>query len=238
MSELSSYAGKNAIRHLGNACTRWSNDRKKRKAARESGKRIGGDPVGFPKPRTIKRGGCRCQADNGDKKTVKTAGKRVKLPSVGWVRMRELPRFDGAIRNAFVSERGGRWFATLTYDVPDDTPEGSAAGETLGIDMGLKTLATLSDGVKIANPKPLKAALAKLRRLNKKLARQKIDSNRRARTKLALAKRHARIADIRQDHAHKTTTAIAKRAGGGNGESRDAEHTRDDEEPARKPRVR
>ena len=77
--------------------------------------------VGFPKPRSIKRGGCRCKADNGEG-TVKTDGKRVKLPVIGWVRMRELPRFDGEVRSAFVSERGGRRPATLTYAMPDKPP--------------------------------------------------------------------------------------------------------------------
>ena len=206
ISCLSANASKNAIIHLGSACKRWNADRK----ARKSGKKTGGDRVGFPKPRSIKRGGYRYQADNGAG-TVKTDGKRVKLPRVGWVRMRERPRFDGAIRNAFVSERGGRWFVTLTYDIPDNSPE--RGGETLGIDMGLKTLATLSDGTRIESPKALKAAQSELRRLNKKLARQKRGSNRRARTKLALSKCHARIANIRGDLAHKTTSAIAKREG-------------------------
>jgi len=206
ISELSANASKNAIIHLGNACKRWNADRK----ARKTGKKTGGDRVGFPKPRSIKRGGYRYQADNGAG-TVKTDGKRVKLPRVGWVRMREHPRFDGAIRNSFVSERGGRWFVTLTYNIPDNSPE--RGGETLGIDMGLKTLATLSDGTRIESPKALKAAQSELRRLNKKLARQKRGSNRRARTKLALSKCHARIANIRGDLAHKTTSAISKREG-------------------------
>ena len=130
ISELSANAAKNAIIHMGRVATRWNNDRKARKS--------GVDPVGFPKPRSIKRGGCRCHADNGAG-TVKTDGKRVKLPAVGWVRMRELPRFNGEIRNAFVSERGGRWFVTLIYAIPDNPPE--RGGETLGVDMGLKTLA-------------------------------------------------------------------------------------------------
>ena len=206
ISELSANASKNAIIHLGNACKRWNADRK----ARKSGKNTGGDRVGFPKPRSIKRGGYRYQADNGAG-TVKTDGKRVKLPAVGWVRMRELPRFESVVRSAFVSERGGRWFVTLTYAIPDNPPE--RGGETFGVDMGLESLASLSDGLKIKSPKALDAAQSELRRLNKKLARQKRGSNRRARTKLALSRCHARIANIRQDHAHKTTSAIAKREG-------------------------
>ena len=204
MRDLSANAGKNAIMHCGRAIERWGAYRKAKKAGKAA--RF----VGFPKFRSVKRTGCRYQADNGAG-TVKTDGKRVKLPRVGWVRMRELPRFDGEVRSAFVSERGGRWFATLTYAIPDNPPE--RGGETVGVDMGLKTLATLSDGTEIESPKALKAAQSELRRLNKKLARQKRGSNRRAQTKLALSKCHARIANIRGDLAHKTTSAIAKREG-------------------------
>ena len=204
IGEVSANATKNAAIHCGRAIKRWGDYRKARKAGKAA--RF----VGFPKFRSVKRTGRRCQADNGAG-TVKTYGKRVKLPYVGWVRMRELPRFGGAVRGAFVSERGGRWFVTLTYAIPDNPPE--RGGETLGVDMGLKTLATLSDGARIESPKALAGEQAKLRRLNKRLARQKRGSNRRARTVRQLSRCHARIADIRNDHAHKTTSEIAKRAG-------------------------
>ena len=204
IGEVSTNATKNAIIHCGRAIKRWGDYRKARKAGKAA--RF----VGFPKFRSVKRTGYRYQADNGAG-TVKTDSKRVKLPRVGWVRMRETPRFGGEVRGAFISERGGRWFVTLTYACPDNPPE--RGGETVGVDMGLKTLATLSDGTRIESPKALAGEQAKLRRLNKKLARQKRGSNRRARTVRRLSRCHARIADIRQDHAHKTTSAIAKRAG-------------------------
>ena len=204
IGEVSANAAKNAIIHCGRAIERWGAYRKAKKAGKAA--RF----VGFPKFRSVKRTGYRYQADNGAG-TVKTDGKRVKLPRVGWVWMRELPRFDGEVRSAFVSERGGRWFVTLTYATPDNPPE--RGGETVGVDMGLKTLATLSDGTRIESPKALAGEQAKLRRLNKKLARQKRGSNRRARTVRQLSRCHARIANIRQDHAHKTTSAIVKRAG-------------------------
>ena len=204
MRDLSANAGKNAIIHCGRAIERWGAYRKAKKAGKAA--RF----VGFPKFRSVKRTGYRYQADNGAG-TVKTDGKRVKLPRVGWVRMREHPRFDGEVRSAFVSERGGRWFVTLTYAMPDNPPE--RGGETVGVDMGLKTLATLSDGTRLESPKALAGEQAKLRRLNKRLARQKRGSNRRARTVRRLSRCHARIANIRQDHARKTTSAIAKRAG-------------------------
>ena len=204
IGEVSANATKNAIIHCGRAIKRWGDYRKARKTGKAA------HFVGFPKFRSVKRTGYRYQADNGAG-TVKTHGKRVNLPCVGWVRKRELPRFGGEVRSAFISERGGRWFVTLTYAIPDNPPE--RGGEAVGVDMGLKTLATLSDGTRIESPKALAGEQTKLRRLNKKLARQKRGSNRRARTVRALSRCHARIADIRNDHAHKTTSAIAKRVG-------------------------
>ena len=125
--------------------------------------------------------------------------------------MREAPRFEGQPRSATISETAGRWFVTLTYAIADNPP--IAPGYALGIDMGLKTLATLSDGITYESPKALKAELSRLRHLNKRMARQVKGSNRRARTRLALARCHARIANIRRDHAHKATSAIVKRVG-------------------------
>ena len=204
IGEVSANATKNAIIHCGRAIARRGAYRKAKKAGKAA--RF----VGFPKFRSVKRTGYRYQADNGEG-TVKTDGKRVKIPRVGWVRMREHPRFDGEVRSAFVSERGGRWFATLTCAIPDNPPE--RGGETVGVDMGLKTLATLSDWTKVESPKALAGEQAKLRRLNKRLARQKSGSNRRARTVRQFSRCHARIANIRQDHARKTASAIAKREG-------------------------
>ena len=90
ISELSANASKNAIIHLGNACKRWNADRK----ARKSGKKTGGDRVGFPKPRSIKRGGYRCQADNGAG-TVKTGGERRRTARP--CRIRDFQDFDSPI---------------------------------------------------------------------------------------------------------------------------------------------
>ena len=72
-------------------------------------------------------------------------GKRVKLPVIGWVKMREVLRFNGKIKSATVSRTADRWFVSLTVEV-DHTPpvhETQAAG---GVDLGIKALATLSDG--------------------------------------------------------------------------------------------
>lgn len=205
MAGVSANAAKNAIIHFGAAARRWQ-DYKRAKKAGKAGRK-----VGFPKRRTIKRGGYRYQADNGPG-TIKAVDGRLRLPYVGDVRMREQPRFDGEIRAVYISETAGQWFASLTFAAEDKAPA-REIGETLGVDMGIKTLAHLSDGARYESPKPLRAMLARLARLNRRLARQTRFSYRWRKTKARVARLHARIANIRLDHAHRSTTEIANRRG-------------------------
>ena len=199
---LSANAGKNAIVNLGASIKNWNQSRK--------GKRKG-PKVGFPQFRSIKRTGYKYQADNGVG-SVTADGDVVNLPVIGTLRMRETPRFSGAIRKAFIKYRGDKWFVTLTFERPAD-PTLVETGEILGIDVGLKDLATLNDGTKFQSPKPLKRMLSRLRQLNKELARRVKRSNRRKATAVKLSKCHYRTACIRQDHLHKTTSEITNRSG-------------------------
>ena len=204
MAELSQNAAKNAIIDFGAAVKNWTRYRR----ALKRGEIM--DKIGFPNKRKLKKGGYRYQADNGVG-TIRVEGKRMRLPGIGWIRMREQPRFGGAIRSVHISERGGRWFASLLFAAAENPA--LCDGETLGVDMGLKTLATLSDGSRYESRKPLSAALRAIARLNRRLARQIIGGKRRAKTKARLARLHARIARVRADCAHKATTGIANRPG-------------------------
>ena len=199
---ISSIATKNAIVNLGVGIKNW-NDSK-------TGKRKG-KKMGLPRPKSIKRNGYKYQADNGVG-TVEVAGKHVKLPVIGWLRMREEPRFSGVVRKAFIKFKGNRWFITLTFERPADHAS-VKTGEVIGIDVGLKSLAVLSDGTKHEAPKPLKALLSKLRQINKELSRRVKGSRRRERTVAKLRKLHYEIACIRLDFLHKVSAEIANRPG-------------------------
>jgi putative transposase len=96
---------------------------------------------------------------------------------------------------AFVEDALGRWWVCFHVDVTDR--EVTANGE-VGIDLGLKTLATLSDGVKIENLRH-RAAWA-----------QKLATAQRARNKRRSKAIHAKIANCRRDHLHKVTTTLAR----------------------------
>lgn len=200
-SELSSLASKHAIRHLGHAVRRRFGKKKDGSAWKRQGR--------FPRFR--KRGKHDSyQADNGVG-TVRAEGKRVLLPKIGWVKMREEVRFPGEIRQCSISRRGDKWFASLMLEVPNPPPPEKTA-EVVGVDLGVKMLAVCSDGVKYSNPKPLGAELKKLRRLNRSLSRREKTSKRRAAMRLRISNLHYRISCLRHDSAHQASTAIAKRA--------------------------
>ena len=78
----------------------------------------------------------------------------------------------------------------------------------VGLDMGITALVATSDGEKVNNPKPYKAARAKLTRQQRELARKQKGSNNRFKAKVKLARTHQRISNIRQDQLHKLTTRI------------------------------
>ena len=78
----------------------------------------------------------------------------------------------------------------------------------VGLDMGITTLLTVSDGCKITNPKSLKAVQKKLKRLQKDLARKVKGSNNRYQARLKVARLHEKVSNIRKDNLHKVTTTL------------------------------
>jgi putative transposase len=144
--------------------------------------------------------------------TFRADGKRIKLPVVGWIRMREAVRFSGPMKRATVSCKAGRWFVSIMIETDDIQPVANN-GESIGVDLGIKALATLSNGETIEGPKAHKAALKRLRRANKTLARRRKGSANWRKAKLRLQKIHARIANIRKDATHKLTTRLARTYG-------------------------
>ena len=109
-----------------------------------------------------------------------------------------------------VSRRAGRWYASLTVERKDREAQRTPKGGAVGIDLGIKTLATLSDGTIIANPHCLAASERRLKRAQKALSRKAMGSNRRAKARAKVARLHARVANQRGDAMHKATTWLAE----------------------------
>ncbi len=137
-------------------------------------------------------------------------GKRFRIPRLGWVRMREALRFDGKLLSAVVSRTADRWYVSLAVQIETPPTRCENQAGRVGVDLGVKHLATLSTGQQIDGPTPLKAALRTLRRLNRQLARRTKHSANWQKTKAKLGRQHARIAHIRHDALHKLTTALPR----------------------------
>ena len=93
----------------------------------------------------------------------------------------------------------------------DDKPAAEPPkGGSVGIDLGVKNLATLSDGAVVPNPRYLKKSERKLKRAQQALSRKVKGSNRREKARAKVARLHARVANRRLDAMHKLTTRIAE----------------------------
>ena len=102
-----------------------------------------------------------------------------------------------------------RWFVTFHVDVPDPVPL-PAAGQDMGIDLGLTDLAVLSTGEKISHPRDWERHERNLKRWQRRLARCQKGSRNRAKRRVKVARAHARVADARRDFLHKFSTQIIR----------------------------
>ena len=135
----------------------------------------------------------------------------IQIPKLGWVRMKEELRLQGKILSATVSNHGERWFVSINVELLEELQPLPKTKQSIGLDLGITHLATLSDGTKIQTPKPLKTQLKKLRRLNKSLSRKQKGSNNCAKAKAKLSRLYYRISNIRKDFLHKLTTELVRK---------------------------
>lgn len=138
---------------------------------------------------------------------LKVKGKRIRIPKLGWVRIRESLRFSGTINSATVSRAADHWYVSLSVEL-SEPPKSCESQEGIGVDLGINQLATLSNGETFEGPKPLKRALKKLRRRSRQLSRKKQGSKNRHKARTKLARLHLRIRNIRQDALHKLTSYL------------------------------
>jgi putative transposase len=95
-----------------------------------------------------------------------------------------------------------------------ETPKPEAlppTGQTVGVDVGITSFATLSNGEEIENPRHLKNALDNLQRQQRRLSRKKKGSKRRAKERIKVAKAHLNVARCRKDFHHKVSTDLVRR---------------------------
>ena len=134
-------------------------------------------------------------------------GKRIKLPKIGWVRLAE-PLPISATHNCVISRIANKWFVAIKCKI--EKPTVTADRPTVGVDIGIKELAVTSDGRVFSNPKAYRRMSKRLKRLQRAVSRKAKSSSNRSKAISALARIHARVANIRKDAIHKLTTYLAK----------------------------
>ncbi|MCE7985921.1 MAG: transposase [Caldilinea sp. CFX5] len=170
----------------------------------QKGKRKGAK-MGFPnyKSKKSKRQSFRV---NNDKFWVD--GHTIRIPRLGEVNMAEPLRFQGKIMGAVVSKVADWWYVSIQVEIEPPAPK-QFERESTGVDVGVKTLATLSDGSAFENQKPLRKQINKLRKLSRSQSRRQKGSNRWWKAQRKVGRFHAKMANKRADAQHKASRAIA-----------------------------
>ena len=133
---------------------------------------------------------------------------RVFLPKLGWLRYRNSRDVLGEVKNATVSQSGGKWFISIQTEREVDQPLPN--GEAVGIDMGIARFATLSDGSHIEPLNSFKKHQQRLARYQRAMSRKVKFSNNWKKAKAQVQRVHTRIANARKDFLHKASCQISQ----------------------------
>ena len=204
-AENSKEAYSYGLESLAKGLSNWSKSRKGDRKGRR---------VGFPKFKTKNKTTPRFAYTAGGFGLIDGDPKAIRLPKIGRVHCMEnvAERVgDAKVLRMTISQRAGRWYAALTVERDDTSVTRKAPkGGAVGVDLGVKHLATLSDGTVVENPRYLRKAEKKLKRAQQALGRKIKGSNRRAKARAKVAHLHARVANQRLDAMHKLTTRLAE----------------------------
>lgn len=190
MNELSSRVYQNALRDLAEAFTRYR-------------KKLGEHPA-YAK----KKDGQSFTVDNSSGKYLVKAGNKIKIPTLGTFRLEESLNCSYISQTFTISRIAGRWFVSFAVDA-ERLPVKHSQGN-VGIDVGVKTFATLSNGQTFNAHLPYRLAKTKLATMQRKASKQVKGSNNQLKTYNSVAQLYADVANQRKDFLHKLTTYIAK----------------------------
>jgi putative transposase len=134
--------------------------------------------------------------------------KKLKVTPFGEISIKKHRGIIGKIKTLTLKrESSGKWFAVFTAEEERFLPKENK-GEAVGIDLGLKTFATLSNGVIIKNPRHLMKHEDRLAFIQRKFSKKKKRSKNRKRAKVRIARLHEKVADTREDFLHKSSTHL------------------------------
>jgi putative transposase len=140
---------------------------------------------------------------------IDEANSRVFLPKLGWIRYRNSREILGTAKNITVSSNGGKWFVSIQTEREMADPAHPSTS-IIGIDVGITRFATLSDGSFIEPLNTFRKHEKRLARYQRAMSRKTKFSNNWKKAKAKVTKLHTRIANVRRDFLHKTTTTISQ----------------------------
>ncbi|MBM6984430.1 MAG: transposase [Mesosutterella multiformis] len=167
------------------------------------------DPENFEYPK-FKKKGSRRDSFRLDNSQFKVENNRIRIPHIKWVRMHERLRFRGAkLLWATISREADGWYVGITLELHDLDHLSPAENQgRIGVDLGVKNFATLSNGLVFEGPKPLKKYSKKLARLQRKFARTEKSSRNRVKLRTCIARLHKKISDVRLNAIHQLTSFL------------------------------
>jgi IS605 OrfB family transposase len=202
MYDVSKCAPQEALRNLDNAFAHFFRRAQLKQRGQWHGK------VGYPQRKSRKKGLGSFRLTG----TIVIFPSAIQLPRLGRLRLKErgyLPTvMKGRILSATITEQAGHWYVSVLVEQEHYAPAND--GPMVGVDLGVKVLATLSDGTVIANPRPLQRRLKKLKRLQQAVSRKQKGSQNRKKAARRLAQLHRRIAQQRANTLHQLTSRLAK----------------------------
>ena len=162
----------------------------------------------FPK---FHKKGLRDSFRESDPKCIKLeqANSRIRLPKIGWVRYRNSREVLGAVRSVTVSQSAGKWFVSISTLREVEQPQHPSTS-AVGLDWGIASFVTMSNGEVIEQLQPLKKFLPRLAKLQRRMARKKKFSNNWKKAKRRVTRLHSKIANIRKDFLHQSSKDISK----------------------------
>ncbi|MGH3720779.1 MAG: IS607 family element RNA-guided endonuclease TnpB [Pseudonocardiaceae bacterium] len=214
-AENSKEAYSSGLANLATALSNWSSSKSGARAGRR---------VAFPRFK-----GCRARLSCRFTTGAFGLGpdrRHIRLPRIGLVRTHESTRTlarrieagTARIRSATLSHQRGRWHVAFSVELPDPRPPVRTGTRVVGVDVGIKSLAVLSTGEVVPNPRHLDGALRALRRTQRQASRRRgpdrrtrtVASNRWCKTTARVAALHTRVTDARRDGLHKLSTRLVR----------------------------
>ncbi len=201
MYQVSKCAPQEALRNLDSAFSHFFRRWKLKQEGKLKGK------LGYPKFKSKKKGLGSFRLTG----SIAVFADAIQLPRLGRLRLKEkgyLPVGGVKVLSATVSEQSGHWYVSVQVEQDQRVPENT--GPVVGVDLGVKALATFSDGTVIPNPRHLKRRLKKLKRLHRVVSRRTKGGKNRRKATHKLAKLYRKVANQRKNTLHQVTTRLAK----------------------------